>query len=293
MKILKLLKAHRNTKKALKKASGFSGPVVLAWNHIGDICLALSMLPAFGGGPVLVVGSKKHTRLFESYQGAGRSFLLLDDIVIEGMLSCARNDYLKRVFHKYQNVIVTDPWFYFDYALEQKRGFNILDFYRECVFHYGGPLELPTVQEPLSQQTEAAVSGKRFTILSPYAGSTDGIDPGFWKEVVAELKTESDVVICNVGPGQKPIDGTVPFAGSVFELCELAKNARAMVGLRSGAFDIVRGVKIPSFAIYNGKYMNLYSLSAWGGEEPIVEHDYGEGPTKILDSLKLFLKKIG
>ena len=223
--------------------------------------------------------SEKFEKFSQYYSADNRKFVFLTKKEIDRLMFCARSNYTKFMFKRYENVLITDPWFYFSSHIDRKKEFSLIGFYRDCIFDYNGPLEFPKIEGI----EEKRLSKERYVIISPYAGSMNPIEEKSWISIISELNKRNYSVYCNVTPEQQPIDGSIPLTCSLEDLYNYCKNAEMFIGLRSGVMDFIISSGITIIAIYNGKYQNLYSLKAWEQNNKIVEINYSK-PDALMSS---------
>ncbi len=77
----------------------------------------------------------------------------------------------------------------------------------------------------------------------------------FWEKLAAHLKGKGYAVFTNYNgkPGETMIDGTTPLASSLKEMAELADAFSLLIGVRSGACDLMALSGAKMAILFNGK----------------------------------------
>lgn len=94
------------------------------------------------------------------------------------------------------------------------------------------------------------IKENRSIILAPHSYSVSETSFTAWNEIVLQLKHKGYAVITNAQNGEKHLDNTISYSGSLFELCELAQYCGYVISQRSGLCDLMALLNIKLFVVY-------------------------------------------
>lgn len=114
----------------------------------------------------------------------------------------------------------------------------------------------------------------RSVILSPYAKSVGNIPDRYWREVIDSFSLEGYRIFTNVGPGEKPIDGTIALNLPITQIQAAVERAGVFVGLRSGLCDILKYADCDKTALFPDRYFGstplkmsyVFQLEGWNNK---------------------------
>lgn len=99
-------------------------------------------------------------------------------------------------------------------------------------------------------------SGKS-VLIAPYAHTIAGVELSFWQGLVNEFLKKHYKVFINADTNDNAIiSGVTPIFIPYEELDDFCKNCVAVIGLRSGLFDIISKVECKLVVLYKGKLYN-------------------------------------
>lgn len=136
------------------------------------------------------------------------------------------------------------------------------------------------------------VLDKNTVVILPYANSIKELETEFWVRLADRLKERNIRVLTNVSENEreKAIEGTEPYQCSLKEIFVYAKEAYAVIGMRSGLMDWLACsgcnlICVEKFDAW-GKYWDLNNISV----RPVKYVEYNSG--NIEASIEETLKKL-
>lgn len=157
----------------------------------------------------------------------------------------------------------------------RKRGFNFIDAFKVFL-----KLDLdtfpakPIISEQIKRKSVKIMrsldlpAGKT-VILAPYATAISQINDDLWYKIRDLLVEKGFKVATNIGPKEKPIDGTTGLQVAFDEIIPIAEYAGWVIGVRSGLFDILSSADCKLTILYpkakNAGRVVKKLMKRWGG----------------------------
>jgi hypothetical protein len=239
-------------------------------NALGDICFAMSFLPAFLA-----------TRGFDRYAVFTPSKSCADVAMIYGAENVEAME-PKELEATIQAVIYTQDEACFiahhdrPYVVNLHKALYKKLITLETVYKcgvYGLPKETKPI-EPMCfteyDKLDQIPEGKT-VILAPYAKSVAPIDERIWTDIVKDYGSRGYKVYTNVVGNEEPLPGTEGLSAKISEMKSILERAGTFIGIRSGLCDVVRTAKCKKIALYpdynycdtKWKAIDMYSIDGF------------------------------
>lgn len=209
---------------------------------------------------IALIFQESHQTLFEMFeQSYDKKIVLTNERILKlNQIQLGTKPYISDKFHY---ILPPSAFYYLGY-----RGLCLLDIPKVL-------LDLPedatptipdfelksiTVEEFIAQHD--LVKNKTL-IIAPYAFSTPKFDVSIWDQVVGIAVEKGYKVITNIQEGEECLKNTIPFSGSLYEVCELASYSGFVISNRSGLCDLLSLNKLCMIVLYaDEKYHFRYSF---------------------------------
>lgn len=239
-------------------------------NALGDICFAMSFLPAF-----------LKSRGYKEYAVFTPSKACVDVAKIYGAKYAEAMEQ-KELEATIQAVIYTQdescfiahhdrPYIVNLHKALYKKLIPLETVYKCGV--YGLPKETKPI-EPMCfteyDKLDQIPEGKT-VILAPYAKSVAPIDERIWTDIVKDYGSRGYKVYTNVVGNEEPLPGTEGLSAKISEMKSILERAGTFIGIRSGLCDVVRTAKCKKIALYpdynycdtKWKAIDMYSIDGF------------------------------
>lgn len=168
------------------------------------------------------------------------------------------------------------------------KGLNFAQMFHELVFEFSDdvtpkfPPRSATNPAVLELFTRYGLTPGRTVVLSPYSNTLlDNPDRAFWARVTAGCVERGLTVCTNVGPKEKPIDGTKVVRFPLALAADFVETAGYFVGVRSGFCDIIGVTDCRKVVLYDkntrfykGSCLEYFSLYAMGLARNVLELEF-------------------
>ncbi len=93
--------------------------------------------------------------------------------------------------------------------------------------------------EPIIENITKHILNDNFVIIMPNAITIDNLPQDFWLKLCKKLKNSGFNIFLNITSMEEYIEGTFAIFLTIPELAQLAKYSKAIIGLRSGALEVI------------------------------------------------------
>lgn len=229
--------------------------LVWIYPHIGDMFYSLLYISQFKQQKAIkslrIIGNEKYGELYRYFEGID-SFVLLKEKYV-WRFSFYKSGYFARklIYKSISNRhFITNDFEFMKKIITPNEGEGCLNYTKRVIYNL--PTESRFNKPHFPKQYIEGYNYKRMVILSPYAQSVSLIDNNFFESIVCELVQKGFDVYTNVSRVEHEIAGTKRLECSLLELYNIARNARAFIGLRSGLCDLIAMTNIPMYVFFNG-----------------------------------------
>lgn len=168
------------------------------------------------------------------------------------------NDYIKKNEFMYKNIRIYSPFYTTYFKNVEKRICRKGEHFYEILKRANKLNQVPNLarilnlpDRPSEKFTEyARLLGKDFILLCPESNSCKTLPTKFWTSLIKLFRKQGYSVYCNSANPAFPRHGAYNFPISLSEIQEMAENAKAIIGLRSGIFDLMMPFGKNFYAIY-------------------------------------------
>lgn len=239
---------------------------------LGDVYWAMAYLPAFceqqGIESVTVAVVGKACQEVASSFGWRDIFILAQqkmDSLVQAVVFTQEN----QAMIAHHDRVYTDP----SLQMLQRKFISFSDFYKEVI--YALPQEtqavVPTVTEPLSEESQTKMVQGKTVIFAPYAHSIVEVPLSFWEKLAMEYEEKGFLVLTNVAKGQAPLVGTKGISLPLKEMKAAVEYGGHFVSMRSGLCDLLQGAKAKKTLVFPRCYFSgtaylvseFFSLEGW------------------------------
>ncbi len=239
-------------------------------NALGDICFAMSFLPAF-----------LKSRGYKEYAVITPSEACADVAVIYGAEYVEVMEQ-KKLEATIQAVIYTQdescfiahhdrPYIVNLHKALYKKLIPLETVYKCGV--YGLPKETKPIEPTCWEKYEKLdlIPEGKTVILSPYAKSVAPIDEQIWTDIINDYGSRGYKIYTNVVGNEEPLPGTEGLSAKISEMKSILERAGTFIGIRSGLCDVVRTAKCKKIALYpdynycdtKWKAIDMYSIDGF------------------------------
>lgn len=256
-------------------------------NHIGEAVIYARTLPFWLKKDSIVVATfKSHSEIFKMF-APEQKVLLVDrkkyPVRLETSFSKNGQNFTAVLFdEKLREINDSHLSFWKNWEKYLNTDFTKLKFSKALISEQ----DRQNVQEKLRQK---GLNQQNLVLFFPKAQSIDNMPPVFWKNLEKKLRQRGFEILYNSNEF------------SLAEIYVLAKKVKAIIGMRSGVFDMLCELKTPQFVIYgHNSYHNdlqpMYSLFnfPFASQNNIFEYNnLNENADKILDDILKHITKEG
>lgn len=256
----------------IKADSGNAFLILCPYRALGDVYWAMAYLPAFlqkrniEQVAIAVVGNpcKQVAALFGYEQIFSFQQKEMDALVQAVVFT-----------HEEEAWVAHHGPLYFDGSLRllHQQFLPFTQFYRDVVYGLSSHVEavIPHRQSPLSAEIKAQIKPQNTLIIAPYAHSVVGVPWVFWENLVLEYQQKGFLVLTNVAPEEKPIEGSTGLCLTLGEMKSAVEWAGHFIGLRSGLCDLLHSANCEKTLIFSDSYFwstkhhfkDFYALDGW------------------------------
>ncbi len=281
---------------------------VLICDHIGDFVYTMGYMDALrkntGYERISIYMTKKFAELAERlYPSKVDKIIVLDNRKLHSLLLIDSTWNGENKYKKLENLMVVNPTNAFTAEsyeyIEKYPGmcfsdcikYGCLNLTEDASFE---PPDLRKLKESVDNKADIEKNFEKSVIFAPHARYLAETDTDIWHKTVAELnnlgyKTYTAVEdIC-----EAPIKGSEPLVCSLFELLIFAEKAKAVIGTRSGVFDLLAYTGSMLIAVYpddcnNRSFHSMGQLpDIKAGYRELTETDFKKGIISALIDRKI------
>lgn len=224
--------------------------IVWMYPHIGDAFYALPYINRYKeihNVKICLIGHKKYQFLYDLFEGIDK-YYLLDEVGVFGFTVSHIGPLTRRLLFR---KIKKGQYISNDYNLMHRLYPNhqcatMQEFTKKYIYQLNDePITYPSAHEK-------KLNNKPYIIISPYAKTAKDVPSDVFETLVKALQKKY-VIYSNVTPNQKEVEGTLRLECDILELADYVMGAKAFIGLRSGACDLVGAMtNTKSYIFFNG-----------------------------------------
>lgn len=267
---------------------------VLICDHIGDFIYTMGYLDALkkqsGYKHITIYVTRKFAKLIGLYPGKVDHVEVLDERSMNALLKMSTSEHGARVYQRINNLRIVNPANAFtignyDYIVGYP---NIV--FRNCICY--GCLRLVSDDNfnPPVLQGQATIAEKRIlknaVILIGQARYLPDIDPGVLKEIIEKIRAEGYEVYTSLETdSDESFEGTDGLVCSLMDLIRMAPEAKMILGVRCGIFDMLAYTDSRLMIIYTGSEAEKRFFSLKGAPQATANiSEYSE--QELLDHIR-------
>ena len=238
----------------------------------GDTFIFCSLMEAFikkYGGKVVIVVPESQKVIPSMFPSINRV------VVVKKLPSRLFSTFLTELFQFKQGSL----FFGYPDKTTGVRGYKNFNFFDAFKAYLGLDPDISLAKPIISEQSKRKavevirtlhLPFKKTVILAPYCRSVahEGqLSYDWWYKIRDLLIKNGFRVVTNIGPGEKPIDGTIGLQVPFDEIIPIAEYSGWVIGIRSGLFDILSSANCKLTILYPKDLQK--NLTSWKEQAPI------------------------